>query len=89
MIIGKAYVNGKFLMDIEPLVYPKLYAVPCELTNYTVIVQREDGYYKGTISGGFWRVCGDDWCYTNIFPTKKAAEIFINETSPIRFLGGN
>lgn len=81
----KLSFEGKFIAEVQPLIYPKLYAVPCKLTEYPVIVHRLDGNYVGTYTGEVWRVCGDNHCYINVFPTKEAAEMFIEQ--PI-MLGG-
>jgi len=82
---AKLYFDGKLIMEAEPLIYPRLIATSCTLTDYPIIVHREDGYYSAKFSGEVWRVCGDDWCYTDIFPSKESAERFIKQ--PIMYGG--
>ena len=76
---AKLYIDGKLIMETSPLEYPKLVAVSCTLTEYPTIVRREDRYYSAKFSGEVWRVCGVDWCYIDIFPTKESAEHFIKQ----------
>lgn len=74
---GRLYIDGKFLFDLEPLVYPKLTILSHEITDYLVYVHSYKGDYCARLNGTVWRVCGENYCYTKIFPSKEAAEDFV------------
>lgn len=54
---GRLYIDGKFLFDLEPLVYPKLTILSHEITDYLVYVHSYKGDYYARLNGTVWRVC--------------------------------
>jgi len=84
---AQMYYKGELVTEweLEPLVYPKLHVISHELTDYLVYVKSCEGDYFAKFSGTVWRVCGENYCYTALFPSKEAADKFV--ASPI-MLGG-
>lgn len=84
---AQMYYKGELISEweLEPLVYPKLHIISHDLTDYLVFVRSYKGDYFAKLSGTVWRVCGENYCYTRVFPTKEAAEEFVE--SPMMFGG--
>ena len=84
---AKLYIDGKFMMEVAPFKFegPTYTIVSHELVNFPVRILSAYGEYSVLMTAKVWRVCTDDYCFTTIFPSKTAADMFVNQTM---FLGG-
>ena len=87
MTKGRVYLDGEFLTEITPFKFegPTYTIISHDIVDYPVLIKSAEGERFGTLTGRVWRVCTETECFTSIFPSKEAADIFVTHTM---FLGG-
>lgn len=80
---AQMYYKGELVTEweLEPFIFegPTYTIVSHDLKDFPVRVLSTEGERYALFTGKVWRVCTEDYCYTAIFPSKMAADMFVND----------